>query len=420
MDQVESAERLVRVLAAHDFGSARHMFDRRVRRKLSARSLAAAWQMHVDSLGSPAMVGSGELVDATSPARVEVPIAVGSRHLSASVHFNDDGQCTDLQVRPSLVEWTPPDYVDPNSFTEESFELETSTSAVGATLTRPRPAGPVPLVILLMGGGPFDRDGTAGPNRIGRDLAGGLSSAGFAVLRFDKPSFRNPALRGRPTFAPSQDYIPPVAAAVNRFAGHREFNSAWLLGHSMGGRYAPRVAAAVTGIDGLVLMAADAAPMHHSAVRVARHLAALPGADNTASALTTQLEKAATQVDSPRLSLRTAPSKLPFGFTAGTWLELRNDDPVTTAANLDIPVLLLQGGRDYQVTEADDLALWRQGLTTGATIRVLPDDDHYFFPGTGKSTPASYDQAQHVDHTAISTVTEFIRHESPTPSDNPA
>jgi hypothetical protein len=55
-------------------------------------------------------------------------------------------------------------------------------------------------------------------------------------------------------------------------------------------------------------------------------------------------------------------------------------------------MLVLQGGRDYQVTVADDLAGWRAGLGDRAdvTIRVHAAADHLFFPGTGASTPADY------------------------------
>ena len=59
------------------------------------------------------------------------------------------------------------------------------------------------------------------------------------------------------------------------------------------------------------------------------------------------------------------------------WLDLRAYDPVATAASLDIPTLILQGGRDYQVTE-QDFAGWRKGLGDAerATFRLLPNLNH--------------------------------------------
>ena len=65
-------------------------------------------------------------------------------------------------------------------------------------------------------------------------------------------------------------------------------------------------------------------------------------------------------------------------------------DPVAIAAGLGKPMLILQGGRDYQVTVASDLGRWRTGLAgrPEADIRVYEADNHLFFPGTGPSTPA--------------------------------
>jgi hypothetical protein len=40
------------------------------------------------------------------------------------------------------------------------------------------------------GSGPNDRDSTVGANKIFRDLAEGLASAGIAVLRYDKRTYR--------------------------------------------------------------------------------------------------------------------------------------------------------------------------------------------------------------------------------------
>jgi hypothetical protein len=50
-----------------------------------------------------------------------------------------------------------------------------------------------------------------------------------------------------------------------------------------------------------------------------------------------------------------------FGYPGSYWLELRGYDPVATAAGLAVPMFLVQGGRDYQVTVEDDLARWRNG-----------------------------------------------------------
>lgn len=85
----------------------------------------------------------------------------------------------------------------------------------------------------------------------------------------------------------------------------------------------------------------------------------------------------------------TPAGELFFGVPAPYWLDLRAYRPVEVAAALGKPILILQGGRDYQATVADDLAVWQAGLghLPGVTTRVHDADDHLFFSGSGPSAP---------------------------------
>jgi hypothetical protein len=55
-------------------------------------------------------------------------------------------------------------------------------------------------------------------------------------------------------------------------------------------------------------------------------------------------------------------------------------DGPQTAATLDIPLFTAQGGRGYQVTVEDDLALWRESLSAMPRVRFEIDDErNYLF-----------------------------------------
>jgi uncharacterized protein len=72
-------------------------------------------------------------------------------------------------------------------------------------------------------------------------------------------------------------------------------------------------------------------------------------------------------------------------------------------------MLIVQGGRDYQATVADDLSRWRAALAGRPDVtRVYPADDHLFFRGSGPSTPAEYEPAQHVDPAVIADVAGWL------------
>jgi hypothetical protein len=73
-------------------------------------------------------------------------------------------------------------------------------------------------------------------------------------------------------------------------------------------------------------------------------------------------------------------------------------------------MLVLQGGRDYQATVADDLARWQAALAgrPDVTIRVYPADNHFFFAGSGPSTPLESMSAQHVDPAVVAAIADWL------------
>jgi pimeloyl-ACP methyl ester carboxylesterase len=112
----------------------------------------------------------------------------------------------------------------------------------------------------------------------------------------------------------------------------------------------------------------------------------------------------------PMVSADALRAELPFGVPAAYWLDLRSYQPAEVAARLDKPVLVLQGGRDYQATVDEDLATWRRALNgrPDVSIRIYPADNHFFFRGSGPSAPAESEAAQHVDPQVVLDMAEWV------------
>ena len=110
------------------------------------------------------------------------------------VTFDTDGKIGGLHLvaapnaaaTPTTIAYTPPSYVESNSFTETEVTVGTGEWALPGTLTIPKGTGPFPAVVLVHGSGPNDRDETIGPNKPFKDIAWGLASRGIVVLRYDK------------------------------------------------------------------------------------------------------------------------------------------------------------------------------------------------------------------------------------------
>ena len=79
------------------------------------------------------------------------------------------------------------------------------------------------------------------------------------------------------------------------------------------------------------------------------------------------------------------------------------------AASLPMPMLILSGGRDYQVTDAD-LDLWRKALgkKAGVTFKAYAGVNHLFAEGKGKATPEEYAEERHVSPAVIADVATWI------------
>lgn len=403
------------------FTEIREQFAPQLRPMVPAEALQAAWEGELAKHGQVASVGT-PVTEPAGPgaALVKVPVRFEHGTLTVAVGLaGEQGWITGIQLLPpSAAEppapWAPPPYADPDTFTETDITVGDGPLAVGGTLTLPRQRKAAPGVILLSGSGPQDRDETIGRNKPLKDLAWGLASAGVAVLRFDKVTYAHPQqVAGKAGFTLTDEYVPHAVAAMRLLAQHPAVDAdrVFVAGHSLGGTVAPRVAAAEPLLAGLVIMAGGTQPLQWSAVRQLRYLASLEGASAEASRPAIEvMTRQAELIDSPDLTKATPASELPFGVPAAYWLDLRGYDPAATAATLGKPILVVQGGRDYQVTIADDLPEWQAALgrRPDVTIRIFEADDHLFFPGSGPSSPAEYEPAQHMDPEVIACVAGWI------------
>lgn len=402
------------------FAQIRDMFAPNLRPMVTPESLQAAWSAELGRHGQVSSVGA-PVTDPAGPGGtlVKIPVTFERGEATVITAVSDTGWVTAIQLAPAgaarpAEPWQPPGYADPRSFHEQDVAVGSGPLAVSGTLTAPNLPGSHPAVVLLAGSGPQDRDFTIGRNKPLKDLAWGLATRGVTVLRFDKVTYAHPdQLRDVVDFTVDDEYVHHARAALHRLRGHPAVDPdrVFVLGHSLGGTVAPRVAAAETGVAGLVILAGGAQPLHWAAVRQFRYLASLdPDTAAASQAIIDTVTRQARAVDSPDLSPATPAHELPFGVPAAYWLDLRGYDPVALAAKLDRPMLILQAGRDYQVTVADDLIRWRAGLAgrPDVTIRVYDADNHQFFPGAGPPTPSEYEHAQHLDPQVVTDIADWL------------
>ncbi len=413
----EAATALVQLLAMGDFAAAEGRFDPTMKQALPEEKLREVWTQVEGQAGAFQEITG---VRAEKQAGYEVALVTarfGSTLLDLKVVYDADGLVAGLFFAPSPATegYEAPAYVDETAFSEQEVEIGSDPWKLPGTLTIPNGEGPFPAVVLVHGSGPNDRDETIGPNKPFKDLAWGLASLGIAVLRYEKRTKQYQAQMATlgESITTKEEVLDDAGAAVDLLRGRAEVDpeQVFVLGHSLGAMLAPRLAEATPGISGVIMMATPARPLEELIVDQVEYLAAIDGAvsPEEEAQLATLREQAA-RVKDPKLSSSVPAGDLPLGIAAPYWLDLRGYHPEQVAAGLSMPLLVLQGARDYQVTTGD-FGAWETALAghDNAKLVLYPDLNHLFVVGEGASTPAEYEQPGHVSEQVILDLSSWVR-----------
>lgn len=125
------------------------------------------------------------------------------------------------------------------------------------------------------------------------------------------------------------------------------------------------------------------------------------------------LETQVARVKDPALAPGRPPADLPLGIPAAYWLDLRDYRPAETARGLDLPMLILQGERDYQVT-MEDFRGWQQALASRADVRFksYPALNHLFIAGQGPSTPRNTLEPGNVAQEVVDDIAAWVKEQN--------
>lgn len=418
------ARALIERLARGDLAAVVAGFDPTMSALLPEAKLAEVWS------AVSAQVGPFEAIERITTKRqadhvVAVAAARFQRHpLAVRVAFHTgSGAVAGLFFEPAAPPPDPglPPYAVPSAFTEVDVRVGEGPDSLEGTLSIPAGEGPFPAVVLVHGSGPHDRDETVGANRPFRDLAYGLSSAGVAVLRYEKRTRARPLSLAKlgQALTVKEETVDDAVLAVRTLLSTARIDPArvFVLGHSLGGHVAPRVGLSAPEVAGLVVMAGNVRPLEDLILEQSAYLLPLQLPPDAAAAQLEALRPGVALVKSPRLTPETPASELPLGIPPAYWIDLNRYSPTEAARALGKPVLVLQGGRDYQVT-AEDLDLWKAGLAglPGASFVLFPDLNHLFVTGTGKSRPEEYQVPGHVAPEVIAAIVSFIQAVGPRPA----
>ena len=342
------------------------------------------------------------------------------------------GPFTRMQAGPTFVNFTAPASSDPSllqlsidtnyhiqglfkvpvhSSSPTNFSIKTGGASLAATLTLPDNDSAthtgnttlpdsvrqkIPVALIIAGSGPVDRDGNSLPafqTNSYKSLAEQLKQKGIATLRYDKryigesKGFTQPIKN-----LIIEDYIKDARTAIQALKTDPRFSSVTVIGHSEG---------ALIGLIAAIPNTADkyislAGAGDNASDLLKRQLSALfPQAKDSIDRLLDSLTTGLTVMPPP---IETSPWAQFFSPTVqrylSSWFQY---EPSLEIRRLQIPILIVQGGKDQNVTEKDAKLL--KAAVPAATLLIIPTMTHML-----KDT----DTDPNVNQQMIEAITQFI------------
>lgn len=274
---------------------------------------------------------------------------------------------------------------------QRPVSLDTGHGELYGSMLLPKSAQPVPVVLIISGSGPTDRDGNnpdGGRNDSLKRLAWVLAKHNIASVRYDKrgvaaslaatPDERNLTLDA---------YVADAVAWGKQLKADPRLGQLIVLGHSEGALIAS-LAAPQLDAAGVISISGTARPVDQ-VLRQQLSYRLPPALMVRSNELLDSLR--AGQVDNdvpPALQVIFRPSVQPYLIT------LFREDPAAAFARLKIPALIIQGSNDIQVSVDDARVL--KAAKPDAQLTLIDGMNHVLriVPNDLKRQLASYKDPQ--------------------------
>lgn len=412
-----TAQTMVEDLAAGDGSTIYAAASDQVTQQISEADLVEAWDQTVVGLGAYQSVRDTASQTEQDYVVVDVVADFAQGTVTTTLTFGPDGALEGVWFAPgegSLAEPVAPHVELPDGAVEVGVEV--GEFALPGAITVPsedaREGAPEAVVLLVAGSGPADMDQTIGAseNATLRDLAFQLAGEGIASLRYDKRFFADPESATESSTI-HEEVLDDVASAVELLGTHEDTAGlpVVVIGHSLGGMLVPAIVTDNAGVEGAVIMAGTPRTLW-DLIRDQNELA-LSQSGASESEIAEQMIVVDAEID--RANALTDPSEPTIlGSVPAPYVVSMNElNLAETARGLDVPLLVLQGDADFQVSAEADFKAWADVLSDvpDVTFELFPGLNHLFMSTTGASGISDYDPENAVAPEVSETIVEWMR-----------
>jgi pimeloyl-ACP methyl ester carboxylesterase len=292
-----------------------------------------------------------------------------------------------------------------------TFENKKDNITLAGTLSLPKKEGTFPVVLLISGSGPQNRDEELLGHKPFLVLSDYLTRNGIAVLRFDD---RGTALsEGNFKSATSLDFASDVEAGIQYLKTRKEIknNKIGLIGHSEGGMIAPIIASKSKDVDFIVLLAGTGVTGEEILLLQQELIGRVSGisekdllrSKNTNKGAFEIVKKATSQEEMikeltfyfEKIIKETPETEKPKEVKEEEYVKMMVDElsnpwmqffikynPAVSLNKVKCPVLAINGEKDLQVPAKINLEAIKKALDKGknkkSTVMELPNLNHLF------------------------------------------
>lgn len=411
---VEESRKALDLLLASRYSEFSELLSAEAKEKLTPEFLRDRVGAEIKSFGTLQDVGQPRTIKSGSTDIISFPVRFSNSRVNIQLNRNEAGEISALNFRspndPLPQVWTRPSYSKPDLFQERDITIGTDPWKLDGKFTFPSGKGPFPVVVLVHGPGPNDLDESIYATRIFADIAEGLASRGIAVLRYDKRTSVYGQEMSTIPFTLREETIEDAvrAIAIARRQPEVDPGRVFVLGHSLGGYATPRIARQDGKLAGAIMLAGNARHIEDiSLAQTEFMLKAKGGASPDEQKRLDLLKTEVARVKSLGPGKDNPPTLM--GLPTAYFLDLKGYDPASEARRLAIPMLLLQGERDFQVT-MEDFSLWKTGLAGAKdiTFHSYPALNDLFIAGEGPPSPLEYRKAANVAPEVIEDIAVWI------------
>ena len=274
----------------------------------------------------------------------------------------------------------------------------------------------VPAVVMVHGSGSSNMDEKVMKLTPFKDLAEGLCRYGIASLRYDKRTFVHGRKMLKKTITVKEETIDDALMAIEILKNDQRIDKdrIYILGHSMGAMLSPRIDAEGGDAKGLIMMAGTPYRLEDIVIRQLKQASQ----SSSLMKLIGKLELRIFGKKFDNLYQLSEEEAMKKKFAGNTTLYYFQEMGRKTAADYllesDKPVLIMQGGKDFQVLADDDFAKFKTILAgrPNTVFRLYPELNHCFVQAMYSDilkASKEYSTERHISDEVIKDIADFIQ-----------